>query len=84
MQKQKIVRIIKEELNARKRKTEYAMKGQNDLLAPLQGLNLMDDFLHYVERSSDESIAADCDSRLMHLHDIVKEIKASEQMGVKN
>lgn len=40
------------------------------------------DFLHYVERSSDECVPRECDERLKHLHEIVKSIKASKQMGV--
>ena len=40
------------------------------------------DFLHYVEKSNDENVSEDCDERIKHLHDIVKAIKASEQMGV--
>lgn len=40
------------------------------------------DFLHYVENSADENVPVDCDERLRHLHDIIRKIKASEQMGV--
>ncbi|XCP85266.1 hypothetical protein ABXS75_00190 [Roseburia hominis] len=42
----------------------------------------MVDFLHYVEKSSDECLPEVCDERLKHLHEIVKNIKASKQMGV--
>lgn len=40
------------------------------------------DFLHYVEHSTDESIPDGCDERLRHLHEKVKHIKSSTQMGV--
>lgn len=40
------------------------------------------DFLHYVENSEDRNVPEDGDERLRHLHDQIKKIKASEQMGV--
>lgn len=40
------------------------------------------EFLHYVEESTDERARLGCDERLGHLHEIIKSIKASEQMGV--
>lgn len=40
------------------------------------------DFLHYIERSSEDNIPEDCDDRLKHLHRKLEEIKANEQMGV--
>jgi hypothetical protein len=40
------------------------------------------DFLHYIEHSTDANIPEDCDERLKHLHQITKQIKASEQIGV--
>jgi hypothetical protein len=40
------------------------------------------DFLHYVEKSTDEAVPADCDERLKDLHKKISEIKASRQMGV--
>lgn len=41
------------------------------------------DFLHYVQKSDEENVPEDCDERLARLHDKIKEIKSSEQMGVK-
>ena len=40
------------------------------------------DFLHYVEKSSDENVPEDCDERLKHLHKKIHQIKMSEEMGV--
>lgn len=40
------------------------------------------DFLHYVEKSSDDSVPEDCDERLKHLHRKIHKIKSSEEMGV--
>ena len=40
------------------------------------------DFLHYVEKSSDENVPEDCDERLKHLHKKIHKIKMSEEMGV--
>lgn len=40
------------------------------------------DFLHYIEKSSEDNIPEDCDERLKHLHRKLEEIKANEQMGV--
>ena len=40
------------------------------------------DFLHYIERSSEDNVPEDCDERLKHLHRKLEEIKANEQMGV--
>jgi predicted transposase/invertase (TIGR01784 family) len=40
------------------------------------------DFLHYIEHSIDENVPDDCDERLKYLHQITKQIKASEQIGV--
>jgi predicted transposase/invertase (TIGR01784 family) len=40
------------------------------------------DFLHYIEKSDDSSISETCDARLKNLHNKVKKIKASEQIGV--
>ena len=40
------------------------------------------DFLHYVEKSSEENVPEDCDERLKHLHKKISEIKSNEQMGV--
>lgn len=40
------------------------------------------DFLNYVSNSSSESLSETCDDRLLHLHSIVAQIKASEQMEV--
>lgn len=53
-------------------------KGQNDDEADQSLI----DFLHYVEHSTDENIPAGCDERLRHLHDKVKHIKSSTQIGV--
>lgn len=40
------------------------------------------DFLHYVEKSSEESVPEDCDKRLKHLHKKIHQIKLSEEIGV--
>ena len=40
------------------------------------------DFLHYVEKSSEENVPEDCDERLKHLHKKIHQIKMSEEMGV--
>ena len=40
------------------------------------------DFLHYVEKSSDENVPEDCDERLKHLHKKIHQIKMSEEIGV--
>ena len=40
------------------------------------------DFLHYVEKSSEENVPEDCDERLKHLHKKMHQIKMSEEMGV--
>lgn len=40
------------------------------------------DFLHYIEKSSEDNIPENCDERLKHLHRKLEEIKANEQMGV--
>lgn len=40
------------------------------------------DFLHYVEKSSEESVPEDCDKRLKHLHKKIHQIKMSEEIGV--
>lgn len=40
------------------------------------------DFLHYIEKSSEENLPENCDERLKHLHKTVQRIKASEQMEV--
>ena len=40
------------------------------------------DFLHYIEKSSDENVPEDCDERLKNLHEKVNAIKADRQMGV--
>ena len=40
------------------------------------------DFLHYVEKSSEENVPEDCDERLKHLHKKVHQIKMSEEIGV--
>lgn len=40
------------------------------------------DFLHYVEKSSSDTIPEDCDERLRHLHEKLEHIKSSKQMGV--
>ena len=40
------------------------------------------DFLHYVEKSSDENVPEDCDERLKRLHKKIHQIKMSEEMGV--
>lgn len=39
-------------------------------------------FLHYVEKSSEESVPEDCDKRLKHLHKKIHQIKMSEEIGV--
>jgi hypothetical protein len=39
------------------------------------------DFLHYIEHSIDANVPKDCDERLKYLHQITKQIKASEQIG---
>ncbi len=41
------------------------------------------DFLHYVERTDDESANAADSERIRKIHKCVKQIKASEEMGVK-
>ena len=60
------------------RKIILNTKGKNDtdVEKPLV------DFLHYIERSSEDNIPEDCDDRLKHLHRKLEEIKANEQMGV--
>ena len=60
------------------RKIILNTKGKNDtdVEKPLV------DFLHYIERSSEDNIPEDCDDRLKHLHSKLEEIKANEQMGV--
>lgn len=60
------------------RKIILNTKGKNDtdVEKPLV------DFLHYIERSSEDNIPEDCDARLKHLHRKLEEIKANEQMGV--
>ena len=40
------------------------------------------DFLHYVEKSSEENVPEDCDERLKHLHKKIHQIKMSEEIGV--
>ena len=40
------------------------------------------DFLHYVEKSSDENVPEDCDERLKRLHKKIHQIKMSEEIGV--
>ena len=40
------------------------------------------DFLHYVEKSSEESVPEGCDERLKHLHKKIHQIKMSEEIGV--
>lgn len=40
------------------------------------------DFLHYVEKSSDENVPEDCGERLKHLHKKIHQIKMSEEIGV--
>lgn len=55
----------------------------NEPLKLLRKLNLMDDFLHYVENSDNAYVPEDCDERLMYLHDIIKRIKAAEEIGYR-
>ena len=40
------------------------------------------DFLNYVSHSSFDTLTPGCDDRLFHLHDIITQIKSSEQMEV--
>ncbi|GAA0797979.1 Rpn family recombination-promoting nuclease/putative transposase [Faecalicatena orotica] len=40
------------------------------------------DFLHFVERSSKESLPQECDERLKYLYESVEKIKSNEQIGV--
>ena len=40
------------------------------------------DFLHYIAQSSDENVPEDCDERLKRLHEKIKKIKASAEIGV--
>lgn len=40
------------------------------------------DFLNYVANSSSDTLPEECDNRLFHLHNIVTQIKSSEQMEV--
>ena len=40
------------------------------------------DFLHYVEKSSEENVPEDCDERLKHLHKKIHQIKMREEIGV--
>ena len=78
-----------------KTKLNMQMYDAESILAPLQKLNLMDDFLfdagvdralidflHYVEKSSEENVPEDCDERLKHLHKKIHQIKMSEEIGV--
>lgn len=55
---------------------EYEGENDSEVEQPLV------DFLHYVENSSPKNVPEDCDERLLHLHRIVEQIKANEQMGV--
>lgn len=40
------------------------------------------DFLHYVHDSNDNTLLAQCDARLIHLHNKITQIKSSDQMEV--
>ena len=62
-------------MNARNH-IEYERYDDEDVEKPLV------DFLHYIEKSSEDNIPEDCDERLKHLHRKLEEIKANEQMGV--
>ena len=41
------------------------------------------DFLNYIENSEDESISECCDERLKNLHNKIRQIKSSVQIGVE-
>lgn len=40
------------------------------------------DFLHFIERSSKESLPIECDERLKYLYESIERIKSNEQIGV--
>lgn len=53
-------------------------KGRNDREVE----KTLTDFLHYVEKSEETVLPADCDERLKHLHKKIVNIKSSEEMEV--
>lgn len=41
------------------------------------------DFLNYIENSKDDSVPENCDERLKNLHNKIRQIKSSVQIGVE-
>lgn len=54
-------------------------KGTNDTEVSRE----LADFLHYLERTDDESAEQSGSENIKKIHDCVKKIKSSEEMGVK-